>query len=425
MANKKITDLQLKSSVVGDESLPVDNGIQTYRVTPSQVYDYMLSRRGIETHELSNLAITTAVGSSALTIALKTKAGTDPTSSDPIRVSFRHATLTNGNFQLRTISGALSLVISSGSTLGQVDAQPSRIWVYLIDNAGTPELAVSHSRYGEDQLVSTTAEGGAGAADSATVIYSASARSNVAIRCIGFIDNTQTTAGTWASAGSQIQLMPYWIPKAPTVQTFTSSSGTYYTPAGCTRIRVRLVGGGGGGGGGTNGSSGTAGGAGGNTTFGTSLLQGDGGSGGGVGAAGNSAGGAGGAASLGTGPIGMAKTGSAGAGTTLPGTYSAGGYGGTSPFGGVGRAGYGGTNAANSAANSGCGGSGGAGAQSAGASYGGGGGGAGGYVDAIISNPLASYAYAIGAAGTAGTANGGTTAGTGGSGFIIVEEYYD
>ena len=163
MANKKITDLQLKSSVVGDESCPVDNGIQSYRTTPSQWYDYMRSRLVFGQHMVENLTIVTSVGSDALTIALKTKAAADASSSDPIRVGFRSATLTSGAYVSRTITGALSLVISSGSTLAQVSGQPARIWVYLIDNAGVPEIAASHAWYPEDALVSTTAEGGAGA----------------------------------------------------------------------------------------------------------------------------------------------------------------------------------------------------------------------------------------------------------------------
>ena len=57
----------------------------------------------------------------------------------------------------------------------------------------------------ETNLISTTAEGGAGAADSANVIYSTTARTSVAYRVIGFIDSTQATAGTWATAPSTIQ----------------------------------------------------------------------------------------------------------------------------------------------------------------------------------------------------------------------------
>jgi hypothetical protein len=57
----------------------------------------------------------------------------------------------------------------------------------------------------ETNLITTTAEGGAGAADSATVVYSTTARTSLAYRVIGFIQSTQATAGTWATAPSTIQ----------------------------------------------------------------------------------------------------------------------------------------------------------------------------------------------------------------------------
>lgn len=158
--------------------------------------------------EISNLGIATSVASSALTIALKQADGsTDPgAAAASVKVGMRSATLTSGLYNQRSATAALSLVISSGSTLGQVSAQATTIWVYLIDNAGALELAVSNFLFTEGQVKSTTAEGGAGAADSATVLYSTTARTNVPIRLIGKIVNTQTTAGTWASAGTVLQV---------------------------------------------------------------------------------------------------------------------------------------------------------------------------------------------------------------------------
>jgi hypothetical protein len=85
----------------------------------------------------------------------------------------------------------------------------SRIVVLALDNAGTVELAVVNIAGGNDLtetgVISTTAEGGAGAADSATVIYSNVARTSVAYRVVGYIESTQATAGTWATAPSTIQ----------------------------------------------------------------------------------------------------------------------------------------------------------------------------------------------------------------------------
>jgi hypothetical protein len=154
--------------------------------------------------EVTNLTIATAVGSSALIIAVKSQAGTDASVGDPIKVGVRNAT---GGYSQRTLTSALSLVVSSGSTLGQTSAAKARLFIYLIDNAGTLELAISQTLYSDNQTISTTAEGGAGAADSGTVIYSTTARSNVNFRLVATLDNTQTTAGTWASAGSNLRLV--------------------------------------------------------------------------------------------------------------------------------------------------------------------------------------------------------------------------
>lgn len=221
--------------------------------------------------------------------------------------------------------------------------------------------------------------------------------------------------------GSQSQVVTTLQQRAPTVQKFTSGSGTYTTPAGVTFIKVRMVGGGGGGGGGASTLAGTtAGGTGGNTTFGSSLLTANGGVGGGA----NSVGGAGGSASIAAPAIGTALQGGAGqGGTDGTSTHATGGAGAASPFGGNGGST---ANAAGIAAIANSGSGGGAGGANSGSTQAGGaGGGAGGYVDAIISTPSTTYSYAVGAAGTAGSAGTAGYAGAaGGSGYIEVTEYY-
>lgn len=159
---------------------------------------------------LNNLSLTATVGSKALTVALKTAGGNDCTTTDLATIAFRSATLTAGTPVYRTVTGALSVVLSSGSTLGFTAAEAGRLYVWAIDNAGTVELALSRTAdiFPEENLVSTTAEGGAGAADSASVMYSTTARSNVACRCIGYIEiTTGATAGEWDNAPTKIQVM--------------------------------------------------------------------------------------------------------------------------------------------------------------------------------------------------------------------------
>lgn len=150
-----------------------------------------------------------APSGNSLTINIKTKAGTDPSATDPVLVVFRNSSLTTSGYVVRSITAATSITISSGSTLGSTNAILARIAVLVLDNAGTVELAVNNLSGGvqldETNLISTTAEGGAGAADSATVIYSTTARSSVVYRVAGFLDSTQATAGTYVTAPSLVQ----------------------------------------------------------------------------------------------------------------------------------------------------------------------------------------------------------------------------
>lgn len=177
--------------------------------------------------------ITATAAANALTVTL-----------NPTTLEFRSATLTSGTVVSRTISSAISVVVSSGSTLGTVSGVQNRIVVLALDNAGTVELAVVNISGGNDLtetgLISTTAEGGVGAADSASTVYSTTARTNLAYRVVGYIESTQATAGTWATTPSTIQgcggqalTAMSSLGYSQTWQTVTRTSGvTYYNSTG-------------------------------------------------------------------------------------------------------------------------------------------------------------------------------------------------
>jgi hypothetical protein len=210
---------------------------------------------------------------------------------------------------------------------------------------------------------------------------------------------------------------------APTTAVYTSGSGTYTTPTGAKYLYVKMVGAGGGGAGGGATTS-TAGGTGGSTTFGSTLLVCVGGGGGSLAANGTpSTGGGTGVYSpaLGIGIAGGQGSGGNGQSSVIAG-FNVSSAGGNSAFGG-GGGGAENANGGNGNANTGGGGAGGGAGQSISAV--GGGGAAGGYIDAIIPSPSATYSYAIGAGGTGG--NAGTSAyagGAGGSGIIYVLAYF-
>jgi len=109
--------------------------------------------------------------------------------------------------------------------------------VLAINNAGTIELAVVNISGGtnldETTLISTTAI--AAASNSASTVYSTTARTSLPFRVVGAIISTQATAGTWATAPSTIQgtggqafTSLQSIGYGQTWQTVTRASGTTY-----------------------------------------------------------------------------------------------------------------------------------------------------------------------------------------------------
>jgi hypothetical protein len=164
-------------------------------------------------HLIQNLSIVTSRAGNAETIALKTAAGADPTPGDPIRIAFRDATAGSGDFTVLEITAATSIVISSGSTLGATSATAFRLWLVAFNDAGTFRLgvikcALTDGIYGlqDNVLESSTAEGGAGAADSSGVIYTGTAVAAKAMRVLGYLEYTLTTSGTWVTAPSLVQI---------------------------------------------------------------------------------------------------------------------------------------------------------------------------------------------------------------------------
>ena len=140
--------------------------------------------------------ITASVAASALTVTL-----------NPTILDFRASPLTSGTVTTIAVPAAISVTIPSTSTMGTVSAVQSRIVVIAINNAGTVELAAVNISGGsvldETTLITTTAAVAAG--NSATAYYSTTARTGVAYRVVGYVESTQATAGTWATAPSTLQ----------------------------------------------------------------------------------------------------------------------------------------------------------------------------------------------------------------------------
>jgi len=172
--------------------------------------------------DVQNLSLATSVGSNALTIDLKNKGGSDATSGSTIKIAFRNATRATGTYDIVTVSAALTLVVPSTATLGHSSSGSDlRLYVYLINNAGTAELAISNELFDTGTIVSTTVMNTS--SDDETVMYSTSARSNVAVRLVGRLISNQATQGLWAS--SMVEVTPVNIIGGNRPGSFTRATG--------------------------------------------------------------------------------------------------------------------------------------------------------------------------------------------------------
>lgn len=169
--------------------------------------------------------IDATVATNALTITIK------PNASE-----FRSATLTSGAVTMLANAADLTVVVPSGAALGTSNGVKAILAVLEINNAGTKEAAVVNLLGGvdlsESGVISTTTI--STGADSASVVYSTTGRSNVPYRLVGFIEITEATAGTWATApslvdGGSAPLAKWLSGYGQTWQSVTRTSGTPYT----------------------------------------------------------------------------------------------------------------------------------------------------------------------------------------------------
>lgn len=150
--------------------------------------------------------------SNQLTIAVKTKAGTDPSESNPVYYAFQTS---DGSYEIQSITAALSFTITNGSTLGTTNNIPFNLWFVLIDDAGTTRIgaivcttSTVAVTLDEGRLITTVAEGGAGGADTAGVFYANAVATNKSFRVLGYASwqSGLSTAGNWGTAPSFYKL---------------------------------------------------------------------------------------------------------------------------------------------------------------------------------------------------------------------------
>ncbi|MCD0419472.1 hypothetical protein LOC51_19835 [Rubrivivax sp. JA1024] len=164
-----------------------------------------------------NGKLAASVAGNALTVAIKTFAGSDPSVADPVLVTFRDPTASSGDYTVIAVTAATSLTISAGSSLGVSGGSVAfRLWIVGFNDAGTFRLAAINCFDGIASIYplagwnigSAVAEGGAGAADSALTFYASSTITDKPYSTLGYLtwEGGLGAPGTWASGPSRIHL---------------------------------------------------------------------------------------------------------------------------------------------------------------------------------------------------------------------------
>jgi hypothetical protein len=164
-----------------------------------------------------NAQLHTAVGSNQLTISLcTTNSGSNTcnnaSSSNPVLLPFRDGTGSNGDPVIVSLQASLSFTIGSGDTMGCVNGQMCRLWVFALDNSGTVQLCAWNALNSSTPSVADISEGisqtsasGTGGGNNAQTLYcNGSAVTGTLVR-LGYVEISESTAGTWASNATFVQ----------------------------------------------------------------------------------------------------------------------------------------------------------------------------------------------------------------------------
>lgn len=193
---------------------------------------------------LFNASLSVSLAANAMTIALKTAAGSDASSTDPIYVTFRSGTGATGTVTVRSVTAALSITIPSTVTLGSSNATLTRFWVGLVDmtsGSDDVQLVVTNCKTATGIVPvneSNTLTGIAVGSLSASGAWGRGAGIFTAkpFRIAGFVEHTQATAGTYVTTPSKIQPffpgmhLPGDAVQAHVKTLSTSATGTTQTP---------------------------------------------------------------------------------------------------------------------------------------------------------------------------------------------------
>lgn len=170
------------------------------------------------------------VSGNALTVAVKTWAGSDPSATDPVFVAFRSDTAGTGSVTVRKLTSATSVTVPDTATLGTSNSTAFRLWSVLFDDGGTVRIGVLNCLSGTNiyplagwGIASSTTVGTG--SDSAHTIYTGSGVTSKAYTVAGYAtwESGLATAGTWSAGPTREQLFGTGVPLPNQVVHYTAT----------------------------------------------------------------------------------------------------------------------------------------------------------------------------------------------------------
>jgi hypothetical protein len=158
--------------------------------------------------------ITAAVGSDALTISVVSAAAAAPSSGSPVDVVFRNVTPATGSPATISLTGATTLVIPSGATMGTSNGVAFRLWIVAFNDGGTVRIgaincAGTSSIYALGGWGITSAAGVGTGSDSAQTFYASAAVTSKAYTVLGYVtyESGVSTAGAYDAVPTRAQTL--------------------------------------------------------------------------------------------------------------------------------------------------------------------------------------------------------------------------
>jgi hypothetical protein len=199
---------------VGQGSTPT----QTFKADILENYKYVSRKTDYSPNNMFgpdtlivNGTFVVTVASNNLTVALKTLAGNDPSTTDPVTVFFRHSTITNGSYTPVKVTAATSFTVNNTNTLGTTSSVAFELWLVGINDTtfqlGLVNPALSTGlQYLPDEYTLKNSTGGNGG-NNPGVIYSPSSASSKPIVNLAILAWTSglATAGAWSAVPTYVQ----------------------------------------------------------------------------------------------------------------------------------------------------------------------------------------------------------------------------